>query len=53
MKSTVTCLLVLALVVPAWARQRTPQEQARRMPRGSRIQVELKARQIVQGAWEK
>jgi hypothetical protein len=49
MKSTITCLLILALVVPAWARQRTPQEQARKIAFGSRVVIEMKNRHAVEG----
>jgi hypothetical protein len=49
MKSPIACLLILALVVPASARDQTPLEQARGIAFGSKIQVELKTRQIVRG----
>jgi hypothetical protein len=43
MKSTLAYLLILLLVVPASARQRTPQEQAKRIAPCSRVVVELKS----------
>jgi hypothetical protein len=39
----------LLLITSAQARERTPLEQARRIARGSRVQVELKTRRIVWG----
>jgi hypothetical protein len=48
MKS-IAWLLALILIVPAEAREQTPQEQARKIPRGSRIQVDLKTHRIVSG----
>jgi len=48
-RNFVVWLLLLAMAVPALPAERTPQEQARRISRGSRIQVELKTRQIVKG----
>jgi hypothetical protein len=49
MKPAITCLLILALVIPAEAREPTPLEQARRIAFGSRVKVELRTRRIVQG----
>jgi len=40
---------VLLLATSAAARERTPQERAREIPRGSRVEVELKTRQIAKG----
>ena len=49
MKPTVAFLLILTLVIPASARERTPLEQARNIAQGSKVQVELKTGQIVRG----
>jgi hypothetical protein len=49
MKSTVTCLLILELVIPAEARERTPLEQAQRIPVGSEVVVTLKDKQVFTG----
>jgi hypothetical protein len=49
MKSTVTCLLIVSLVVPASARERTPLEQAKKIALGSRVVVTLKDKQIRAG----
>jgi hypothetical protein len=48
-RSFVVWWLLLAIAAPALPAERTPQEQARRIPRGSRIEVELKVHQKVQG----
>jgi hypothetical protein len=49
MKPTIACLLILTLVIPAEARERTPEDQARTIPIGSRVTVTLKTRKIVRG----
>ena len=49
MKPTVACLLILTLVIPAGASERTPEDQARTIPIGSRVTVTLKNRKIVWG----
>jgi hypothetical protein len=49
MKSTIACLLILALVVPAFGRQRTPQDQLRKLSRGSSVTVTLKDKRILTG----
>ena len=49
MKHAVTCLLILALVIPAEARERTPLEQARRIDRGSKVVVKMNDKQILRG----
>jgi len=49
MKSTVTCLLIVSLVVPASARERTPLDQAKKIALGSRVVVTLKDKQIRAG----
>ena len=49
MKSIVAFLLILTLVIPASARERTPLEQAKRIAVGSRIQVETKNRRVESG----
>jgi preprotein translocase subunit YajC len=42
MKSTIACLLILTLVIPAEARERTPQEQAKKIAIGSKVVAEMK-----------
>jgi hypothetical protein len=42
-------LLALILIVPAEARERTPQEQAKKVTPGSRIHVHLKTGRLVGG----
>jgi hypothetical protein len=49
MKHAVACLLILTLVIPAGASERTPRDQARTTPIGSRVTVTLKTRKIVRG----
>jgi hypothetical protein len=49
MKSTITCLLILSFVIPASARERTPEEQAKKIRRGSRVVVTLKDKQTLKG----
>ena len=48
MKST-AWLLVLILIVPAEARERTPMEQAKKIPLGSEVVVSLKDKQVFSG----
>lgn len=43
------CLLILTLVVPGFARERTPLEQVRKITRGSRVVVTLKDKQTLKG----
>jgi hypothetical protein len=47
MKPTLACLLILALVIPASARDRTPLEQAQKITPGSRVKVTLKSRETI------
>jgi len=49
MKHAVACLLILTLVIPAEARERTPMEQAKKMPVGSEVVVTLKDKQAFAG----
>jgi hypothetical protein len=49
MKSTITLVLILALVVPASARERTPLEQAKKISRGSAVRVDMKNQHAVAG----
>jgi len=49
MKHAVACLLILTLVIPAEARQRTPQEQVTKIPLGSLVLVQMKDGQVVKG----
>jgi len=49
MKYGLACLLILTLVFPAEARERTPLEQAKKIKLGSRVVVYLKNNQIAEG----
>jgi hypothetical protein len=49
MKPRLACLLILALVMPAYARERTPLEQARKIPVGSEVVVTLRDKQAFSG----
>jgi len=49
MKYALACLLILTLVVPGEARERTPLEQAKKIAPGSRVVITLKNKQIVAG----
>jgi hypothetical protein len=49
MKSTVACLLILALVIPAEARERTPLEQAQKITPGSMVIVTLQDKKTLRG----
>ena len=49
MKSAIACLLTLTLVIPVSARERTPLEQAQRIPVGSEVVISLKDKQVLTG----